>query len=87
MKVKGSAVATLPLFVKQKFGEDGFQKWLASLSPEAQDVFKNNVLTVGWFPLKQILSEPTKKICDLFYNGNIQGAWDLGLRMAIPGFR
>lgn len=87
MKVKGSAVATLPLFVKQKFGEDGFQKWLASLSPEAQDVFKNNVLTVGWFPLKQILSEPTKKICDLFYNGNIQGAWESGRFSAEQGLK
>ncbi len=87
MKVKGSAVATLPQFVKDKFREDGFEKWLASLSPEAQKVFEKNVLSVGWFPLKEILIEPTKCICDLFYNGNMKGAWDSGRFSAEQGLK
>lgn len=87
MKVKGSAVATLPVFVKEKFGEDGFQKWLDSLSPEAQGVFAKNVIPVGWFPLEQILSKPTKKICDLFYNGKLKGAWDSGRFSAEQGLK
>ena len=87
MKVKGSAVATLPVFVKEKSGEEGFQKWLAALSPEAQEIYKNNILTTGWFPLKQALSEPTKKICDLFYNGNMKGAWESGRFSAEQGLK
>jgi len=78
MRVKGSAVSTLPLFVRDNFGEDGFQKWFVSLSPDAQKVFEKNVLSIGWFPLIQILFEPTKKICDLFYRGSLKGAWDSG---------
>ena len=87
MKVKGSAVATLPVFVKEKFGEAGFKKWLDSLSPEAQGVFEKNVIPVGWFPLEQTLSEPTKKICDLFYSGNVKGAWDSGRFSAEQGLK
>ena len=87
MKVKGSAVSTLPLFIKKNFGEDGFQKWLVSLSPEAQRVFEKNVLSVGWFPLKQTLVEPTQKICDLFYNGDTKGAWDSGRFSAEQGLK
>ena len=87
MKVKGSAVATLPLFVKNNFGEDGLQKWLDALSPEAQDIFSKNVISVGWFPLSQTLLEPTKKICDLFYNGNIKGAWESGKFSAEQGLK
>ena len=45
MKVKGSAVATLPLFIKENFGEDGFQRWFASLSSEAQEVYNKNICT------------------------------------------
>ena len=87
MKVKGSAVSTLPLFVKNNFGEDGFQKWLVSLSSEAQNVFSKNVVSVGWFPLEQTLLEPTKKICDLFYNGDMKGAWDSGRFSAEQGLK
>lgn len=87
MKVKGSAVSTLPLFVRKNFGEDGFQKWITTLSPEAQKVFKKDILTVGWFPLEQTLYEPTKKICDLFYNGSMKGAWESGRFSAEQGLR
>lgn len=87
MKVKGSAVSTLPLFVKENFGEDGFQKWLSALSPEAQKVFEKNVIVVGWFPMEQTLSEPTKKLCDLFYNGDMKGAWDSGRFSAEQGLK
>ncbi len=87
MKVKGSAVATLPLFVRENFGEDGLQKWITSLSPEVQKIFEKNVISVGWFPLEQILVEPTKKICDLFYNGNMKGAWESGRFSAEQGLK
>ena len=78
MKVKGSAVETLPLFIKEKFGEEGFQKWLEVLSPEAQETFRNRILATSWFPLKEILSEPTKKLCETLYGGDLKGAWECG---------
>lgn len=87
MKVKGSAVTTLPLFVREKFGEDGFQNWIDAISPEARAAYKQVILTTEWFPLKQILSEPTKKICDLFYGGNLKGAWESGRFSAEQGLK
>ena len=87
MKVKGSAVATLPQFVRENFGEDGFQKWLISLPTETQKVFEKNVLSVGWFPLAKTLVELTKNICSLFYNGNMKGAWDSGRFSAEQGLK
>lgn len=87
MKVKGSAVTTLPLFIKETFGEEAFQKWLEALSPEAKDTYSVPILTTNWYPLKTILSEPTQKICELFYNGNIKGAWESGRFSAEHGLR
>lgn len=78
MDVKGTAVATLPLFIKHKFSDNGFNQWLNALSPEAKEVFSHQVMATSWFPLKSILVEPTQKMCTLFYNGNARGAWENG---------
>ena len=86
MKVKGTAVATLPIFVKETFGEDGFQRWYQTLSPEAQAVFIKPVLN-SWYPLTQTLTEPTKKICDMFYGGRLDGAWGSGRFSASQGLK
>lgn len=78
MRVKGTAVLTLPLFIKEKYGKEAFDKWLAALSDEAKDVYAFPILSSSWFPVKEILVEPTRKICDLFYNGKVTGGWDSG---------
>lgn len=78
MQVKGTAVQTIPIFIKAKFGEQSFQKWLSSLSPDAQQVYSKDVLTASWYPVEEILIEPTKKLCDMFYFGKLDGAVDQG---------
>ena len=78
MKVKGSAVVTLPLFIKEKFGENEFKKWLNSLSPDTKKEFEKNILINKWYPLKETLSDPTEKLCDLFFDGDSKGAWEIG---------
>jgi hypothetical protein len=87
VKVKGSAIETLPLFVKEKFGNGGYQKWFEALSPETQKTYQNKILTSAWYPLKQAFLEPTQKICELFYSGDLKGAWENGRYSAEKGLK
>ncbi len=78
MEVKGSAVSSVPHFIKNKFGDTGYQKWLSALSATAQAAFDKPILPNTWYPFKEILLQPTHVLCDLFYGGQTQGAWDNG---------
>jgi hypothetical protein len=78
MLVKGTAVETIPMFIKKKFGEQGFQKWLQSLPPDIRKTFATNILSPLWYPLRETLIEPTVKLCELFYSGKPDGAVEQG---------
>jgi len=78
MEVKGSAVVVLPKFIQKKFGKRSYNIWLESLSKEAREVYESKVLITSWFPLKKIFTEPTGKMCDLFYKKDLKGAWEVG---------
>ncbi|MBN1596205.1 hypothetical protein JW933_09795 [candidate division FCPU426 bacterium] len=78
MEVKGTAVAVMPVFLRKKFQEEGFQRWLQALSPEAQDIYSQPILSSVWYNLQTHLLEPTVTLCDLFYDGNKQGAFEVG---------
>jgi len=78
MKVKGTAIITVPLFVKERFGHGGFNQWLNALTPDARKVYQASVLTSNWYPLKEALIEPLRKMCDLFYAGDLKGAGESG---------
>jgi hypothetical protein len=87
MEVNGTAVISIPLFIKSKFGGEKFDLWLKSLSPEAYDVYKTSIFPSLWYPLKEILIEPTKRICDQFYEGRLDGAWESGRYSADYGLK
>jgi len=87
MEVKGTAVTTIPLFVKKKHGEAAYEKWLGALSPKARGAFSGMVLSSAWYPLHEMLVEPTQAICDMFYGGSMQGAVELGRLSADHGLR
>lgn len=78
MKTKGTTIIVISEFIKQKFGEKSYQKWLSSLSPEAQNIFNNMIIQSEWYPLKIAFIEPTQKVCELFYGGDKIGARELG---------
>jgi hypothetical protein len=78
MEVKGSAIIVLPKFIESNFGIKNVNVWLESLSEEAKKVYKSKILISSWFPLKTIFSEPTGKMCDLFYKRDLMGAWEVG---------
>jgi len=78
MQVKGTAVQTIPLFIKKKFGEEGHKKWLGRLSEAVRLTFSMTILDVAWFPLNAGVVEPTVTLCDLFYGGSMEGAVEQG---------
>jgi len=78
MEVKGTAVLSIPRFIEEKFGDEGLQKWLNSLSDEAKNVYSQNILASKWYPMNEILVHPTRELCKLFYSGSIKGAWEAG---------
>lgn len=51
MEVKGTAVLPLQMFVRERFGEEGYARWLQALAPEGRAVYSVPVLISRWYPL------------------------------------
>lgn len=76
MKIKGVSVKAAPEFVRQRFGAR-YDEWLESLSEPAKQVVEN-AFASNWYPIHEAVIEPTEKVCDLFYGGSEEGAWEVG---------
>ncbi|MFC1725444.1 hypothetical protein ACFL4T_07435 [candidate division KSB1 bacterium] len=87
MKVRGEALISLPVFIITKFGKTQFVDWLDSLTPEAKKVYNEPVDKSEWYPLKQMLIEPTQKLCEMFYNNDLRGAFECGKYSAEYGLK
>jgi len=87
VQVKGTAVLTIPLFVRGRFGPGGYQKWLQSLSEAVRISFCAGIPEHAWFPLDSGVVEPTVKLCELFYDGGLEGAIHLGQFSAEHGLQ
>jgi hypothetical protein len=85
MEVKGVSFESLRMFVLEKFGEKERDRWLNALSPNARDACANPIVS-KWYPMKEYV-ESMKKICELFYDGDPHGAWDLGRSDASYGMK
>ena len=77
MEVKGAAIVPMEKFITENFGEESYALWFDSLSQEAKEVYKAP-FSAFWYPMKEILIDPTEKICEILYEGNIKGAWECG---------
>lgn len=70
MDIKGTAVKSINDFVLANFS-DRYQEWFDSLSQRSREIF-HSALTNGWYPIKDAVVEPTQKIAELFYDGDIK---------------
>ncbi|MGE5341071.1 MAG: hypothetical protein ACM3SY_06275 [Candidatus Omnitrophota bacterium] len=78
-KVRGKAIASIPKFVTKKFGSEGFEQWFDAISSEADQTYLFPIANDEWYPLKELLIEPSIVISRLFYDGNIKkAAWEMG---------
>jgi hypothetical protein len=86
-EVKGEAPSSIAIFLREKFGEEGFKQWLDSISPESRRIYSAPILTGSWYPLKEALVEPLARLCQLFYDGNLKGAREAGRFCAEHGLK
>lgn len=87
MKVKGEALVSLPLFILTKYGKTQYEDWLNSLSEEAKQVFSRPIDKTKWYPMRKMLVEPTRALCEMFYKNDLKGAFDCGRYSAEYGLK
>jgi len=68
----------MKLFVRARFGEQGYKKWLRHLSEPVRLTLSRDILEHAWFPLNAGVVEPALKLCELFYDGSMNGAVEAG---------
>lgn len=68
-RVRGTNLILLKEFVKTKFGEDGYQRWITEMQPSSSLIFKNDILSDEWYPYMPAFHNPYRLVCDLFYDG------------------
>lgn len=78
MQVKGIGIITLPLFIQKKFGKVGYQKWLDALSEEANFIYSDRIDQDKWYELRTMYVEPTLIMCGMFFNRDLNAAWEHG---------
>ena len=83
MEIKGTAVKSTQKFVKENF-PDRYEEWIASLSENSRNIYKDIILSGNWYPLIDAIILPTEKIGEIFYNSEIkQLAYDIGKASAL----
>lgn len=78
MDVKGTALVVLPAFIRQRFGEQGHRQWLGALTPGARRDFEAGIGINEWYPIGEYYTGPTRELCRMFYQGRLEGAWEVG---------
>jgi len=78
MEVKGTAIKTIPEFVKYKF-PDEYNIWLEALPAESRAIMENRISLTNWYPIETSLIIPTRTIGDLFFKDIQKGALELGI--------
>jgi len=78
MEVKGTAIKTIPEFVKEKFPNE-YKRWLDALPVESRSIIDDRISLTNWYPLESALIIPTKFIGEIFFNDIQKGAYELGI--------
>ena len=87
VEVSGLAVVTVPIFVRENFGDDGVEKWLSKLEPDVREIYKSSISVNKWFDIQKVFIKPTELLCNLFYKGDFKAAWQFGRFSADYGLR
>lgn len=78
MKVKGTALAVVPDFIRERFGPEGLERWLAALEPQAAQAYRDGIQINHWHSLREFYLEPTKTMCQMFFGGDPGAAREIG---------
>jgi hypothetical protein len=73
MEIKGSAIKTIPEFIKTKFPEK-YDEWFSLLPPPSLDIFKGIIKPSEWYDLHNGTVVPTEILSKIAYNGDLKKA-------------
>ncbi|MFO8068151.1 MAG: hypothetical protein R6U11_11270 [Bacteroidales bacterium] len=77
MKVKGTAVKTIPEFIKSVNAEK-YKEWMSQLPDKSKAIFIEGALSSEWYPIEDAIIQPTKLMSEICYNHPTKGAWECG---------
>jgi len=78
MEVKGTAVKTIPEFVRNKFPNE-FDSWIESLPADSKSFMTERISLTNWYPLEPAILVPTRKVGEMFYKDIQKGAFEMGI--------
>jgi hypothetical protein len=73
MEIKGSAVRTIPEFIKARFPEK-YNEWFSLLPPPSLDIFSGIIKSSEWYDLHNSAVMPTEILSKIAYNGDLNMA-------------
>jgi len=86
MEIRGVAVQSIQAYA-ESMNPEKYNEWLNSLSEKSRDIMTGRIVDGAWYNMHDAATEPTKKICDLFFNSSDRGAWEAGNFSAEHGLK
>jgi hypothetical protein len=78
MEIKGSAIRTIPEFVKTRFPEK-YNEWFSLLPPSSSRIYNGIIKPSEWYDLHDAVIVPTEIIAKIAFNGDLNKAsWETG---------
>jgi hypothetical protein len=82
MEIKGTAVIAIRDYVKTNYKEK-YSEWVSSLPEDSKLIYINAIDSSKWYPLEMGGVVPTRKLADMFYQGDYKnGSWLSGIYSA-----
>ncbi len=78
MEVKGTAVKTIPDYIKLKH-ENIYDEWFASLPDSSRKFFEESILSTEWYPLQESVVVPMENLAKILSKDVNKVSWDMGI--------
>jgi hypothetical protein len=77
MEIKGSAVKSIPEYLK-KFHPEKYGQWIDSLPEKSKKIFTETVMSSNWYSLQDAAILPTEALGQILFSDAEKGAWQCG---------
>lgn len=77
MEIKGSAVKSIPDYIK-KFHPEKYTEWMESMPETSRHIFAGGVMPSNWYSLHDAAILPTEALGKIVFKDAREGAWQCG---------
>ncbi len=77
MEIKGTAVKTVPNYIKEKH-QHVFEQWIESLPEQSRKIMDSPILSTEWYPLQEGIIIPMENLAKILSEEVNKVAWDMG---------